>query len=186
MTSTWVAACADGIPYWDTGAPDSAPWRLGSRASDPFNDRTGRQLRCRDCVAGTPRLGHFLDGRGEDGTRSSGRTQVADALFDPSGPFLSQAESSRIAVALGLSLAERLGPCAPGAPHHDRAKGDYHAVSRCMFSASHRINPTDILWTIACRPLIATPLQRQGAAAPCGRHTGGAREWSGDFTRSGS
>ena len=34
------AACADGVPYWDTGAPGLAAlgdW--GSRPSDPFNDR---------------------------------------------------------------------------------------------------------------------------------------------------
>ena len=35
-----VAACADGVPYWDTGAPGlSALGDWGAAPSDPFNDR---------------------------------------------------------------------------------------------------------------------------------------------------
>ena len=89
------AACADGIPYWDTGAPglrDLGDW--GSRASDPFNDREPIDSSAAAIAAqGLLRLGHFLSDAGQDGTRyTQAGLRVADTLFDPSGPYLVQAE----------------------------------------------------------------------------------------------
>ena len=63
------AACADGIPYWDTGAPGlSALGDWGNRASDPFNDREPVDSSAAAIGAqGLLRFGRFLQQRGDDG-----------------------------------------------------------------------------------------------------------------------
>jgi unsaturated chondroitin disaccharide hydrolase len=88
------AACADGVPYWDTGAPGLAAlgdW--GGRPADPFNHREPVDSSAAAIAAqGLLRLGRLLHRRGEDGTRYwQAGLRVAETLFDPSGPYLSQA-----------------------------------------------------------------------------------------------
>jgi hypothetical protein len=88
-----TAACADGVPYWDTGAPGLAAipdW--GNRAADPFNDREPVDSSAAAIAAqGLLRLGAVLERRGDAGSRySQAGLRVADALFDPDGPYLSQ------------------------------------------------------------------------------------------------
>ncbi len=65
----------DGIPYWDTGAPDL--WRLGDyldRPAEVFNDWEPVDSSAAAIAAqGLLRLGHYLQGKGE----CAGR----DALF---------------------------------------------------------------------------------------------------------
>ncbi len=84
-------ACTDGIPMWDTGAPDL--YRLGSyqdRAADPFNlwepvDSSAAAI----AAQGLIRLGNYLSGKkNKEGQkyRQAGLT-VADTLF--SEPYLS-------------------------------------------------------------------------------------------------
>jgi hypothetical protein len=85
-------SCADGIPMWDTGAPNLH--RLGdclSRAADPFNrwepvDSSAAVI----AAQGLLRLGNFLlvNGERKSGTRyrQAGLT-IAAALFDE--PYLS-------------------------------------------------------------------------------------------------
>jgi hypothetical protein len=87
------AACADGIPYWDTGAPGLAAladW--GNRAADPFNDREPVDSSAAAIAAqGLLRFGHFLEGRGEDGSRyTQAGLRVLDTLLDEAGPYLSR------------------------------------------------------------------------------------------------
>ena len=87
------AACADGVPYWDTGAPGlSALGDWGSRVSDPFNDREPVDSSAAAIAAqGLLRLGSFLTRRGENGSRYwQAGLRVADTLFDDAGPYLSQ------------------------------------------------------------------------------------------------
>jgi unsaturated chondroitin disaccharide hydrolase len=86
------AACADGVPYWDTGAPGlSALGDWGSRPADPFNDREPVDSSAAAIAAqGLLRLGAFLDRRGENGTRYwQAGLQVAHTLFDQTGPYVS-------------------------------------------------------------------------------------------------
>jgi hypothetical protein len=84
------AAAADGIPYWDTGAPGlSALGDWGSRASDPFNDHEPVDSSAAAIGAqGLLRLGHWLSSRGEDGSRyEQAGLHVLDTLCTE--PYLS-------------------------------------------------------------------------------------------------
>jgi len=78
---------ADGIPYWDTGAPglvQLGDWR--SRPADPFNayepvDSSAAAIACQGLI----RLGHWLEARGElAGTeyRLAGLTTLKTLLGD--------------------------------------------------------------------------------------------------------
>lgn len=86
------AAAADGIPYWDTGAPGlGALGAWGDRAADPFNDHEPVDSSAAAIAAqGLLRLGHYLSARGEDGKRyEQAGLRVLDTLLDESGPYLS-------------------------------------------------------------------------------------------------
>lgn len=86
------AAAADGIPYWDTGAPGlTALGAWGERAADPFNDHEPVDSSAAAIAAqGLLRLGHYLNARGEDGARyEQAGLRVLDTLLDDSGPYLS-------------------------------------------------------------------------------------------------
>ena len=86
------AAAADGIPYWDTGAPGlAALGAWGERAADPFNDHEPVDSSAAAIAAqGLLRLGHYLNARGEDGARyEQAGLRVLDTLLDESGPYLS-------------------------------------------------------------------------------------------------
>jgi hypothetical protein len=87
------AACADGVPYWDTGAPGLAA--LGDwagRPADPFNDREPVDSSAAAIAAqGLLRLGRLLDLRAEDGSRYwQAGLRTVHTLFDEGGPYLSQ------------------------------------------------------------------------------------------------
>jgi hypothetical protein len=82
---------ADGIPYWDAGAPGLAAlgdWR--DRPADPFNDREPVDSSAAAIGAqGLLRLARILAARGEDGDRyEQAGLQVLATLFDERGPYL--------------------------------------------------------------------------------------------------
>jgi unsaturated chondroitin disaccharide hydrolase len=81
------AAAADGIPYWDTGAPGlQALGDWGSRRADPFNDREPVDSSAAAIAAqGLLRLGRILSARGENGERyhQAGLVVVESLLDDP-------------------------------------------------------------------------------------------------------
>lgn len=88
------AAAADGVPYWDTGAPGlAALGAWGERAADPFNDHEPVDSSAAAIAAqGLLRLGHLLARRGEDGARyEQAGLRVLETLLDDGGPYLSTA-----------------------------------------------------------------------------------------------
>jgi len=88
-----TAAAADGVPYWDTGAPGLAAlgdW--GARPADPFNDEEPVDSSAAAIAAqGLLRLACVLIHRGKDGARyQQGGLRVLDSLLDEGGPYLSR------------------------------------------------------------------------------------------------
>jgi unsaturated chondroitin disaccharide hydrolase len=87
------AAAADGVPYWDTGAPGLSKlgdWRAG--AADPFNDHEPVDSSAAAIAAqGLLRLGRMLANRGQDASRyEQGGLCVLDTLLGE--PYLSTDE----------------------------------------------------------------------------------------------
>ena len=87
-----TAACADGIPYWDTGAPGlAALGEWNERPADPFNayepvDSSAAAI----AAQGLLRLGRVLTRRGEAGERyTQTGLVVLRTLLDDAAPYLS-------------------------------------------------------------------------------------------------
>jgi rhamnogalacturonyl hydrolase YesR len=88
------AAAADGVPYWDTGAPGLAALRgWPDRPADPFNPHEPVDSSAAAIAAqGLVRLGRWLEGRGADGSRyTQAGLGVLATLLDGSGPYLARA-----------------------------------------------------------------------------------------------
>jgi unsaturated chondroitin disaccharide hydrolase len=88
------AAAADGIPYWDTGAPGLALLKdWPQRPADPFNEHEPVDSSAAAIAAqGLIRLGRVLSARGhnEEGARyEQAGLHVLDTLLDDGGPYLS-------------------------------------------------------------------------------------------------
>ncbi|MEP6592931.1 MAG: glycosyl hydrolase, partial [Acidobacteriota bacterium] len=88
-------AAADGVPYWDAGAPGLAAlgdW--GGRPADPYNDHEPVDSSAAAIAAqGLLRLGQVLSRRGD--TLGASRyeqagLQVLATLFDPDGAYISR------------------------------------------------------------------------------------------------
>jgi unsaturated chondroitin disaccharide hydrolase len=134
------AACTDGVPYWDTGAPRLAAlgdW--GSRAADPFNDREPVDSSAAAIAAqGLLRLGHVLESREEDGSRyTQAGLRVLDTLLDEGGPYLSRDASHQ-----GLLLHSVYHwpngwdhvPAGAKTPRGESSQwGDYHAREAALY-----------------------------------------------------
>jgi unsaturated chondroitin disaccharide hydrolase len=85
-------SAADGIPYWDTGAPGLSnldAW--AERPADPFNDHEPVDSSAAAIAAqALLRLGRALAARGEDGMRhEQAGLQILETLLEESGPYLS-------------------------------------------------------------------------------------------------
>ena len=134
------AACADGVPYWDTGAPGlSALGDWDTRPADPFNDREPVDSSAAAIAAqGLLRLGAFLDRRGESGTRYwQAGLQVAHTLFDATGPYLST-NASHQGLLLHSVYHRPNGwdhvPAGAGVPRGESSQwGDYHAREVALY-----------------------------------------------------
>ena len=86
------AAAADGIPYWDTGAPGlAALGAWGDRAADPFNDHEPVDSSAAAIAAqGLLRLARVAGARGGDGRRyEQAGFRVLHTLIDDGGQYLS-------------------------------------------------------------------------------------------------
>jgi len=135
-----AAACADGIPYWDTGAPKlSMLGDWGSRPADPFNDDEPVDSSAAAIGAqGLLRLGRFLKTRGQDGARYwQAGLRVADTLFDPAGPYLSQAKSHQGLILHSVYHWPNGWDYVPRGAHVPRGEssqwGDYHAREVALY-----------------------------------------------------
>jgi hypothetical protein len=87
------AAAADGVPYWDTGAPglgELGDW--ASRPADPFNDHEPVDSSAAAIAAqGLLRFARAAARRGSDGTRyEQAGLQVLDTLINETGPYVSR------------------------------------------------------------------------------------------------
>ncbi len=85
------AAAADGVPYWDTGAPGLAAlgdW--GGRAADPFNDHEPVDSSAAAIASqGLLRLARVLAARGEDGAAyEQAGLRTLDTLFNAADVYL--------------------------------------------------------------------------------------------------
>ena len=134
------AACADGVPYWDTGAPGlSALGDWGSRSSDPFNDREPVDSSAAAIGAqGLLRLGRFLQTRGEDGDRyTQAGLRVLDTLFDEAGPYVSRdSEHQGLLLHSVYHWPNGWDHVPPGAktPRGESSQwGDYHAREAALY-----------------------------------------------------
>ena len=134
-------AAADGVPYWDAGAPGlSALGDWSARPADPFNDHEPVDSSAAAIAAqGLLRLGSILRRRGDtDGERyEQAGLRVLDTLLDPSGPYLSTDSSHQ-----GLLLhsvyhwPNRWDYVPPGAstPRGESSQwGDYHVREAALY-----------------------------------------------------
>ncbi len=127
-------SAADGIPYWDTGAPGLeklGDWR--SRAADPFNPQEPVDSSAAAIAAqGLLRLGRYLN----DGRYFRAGLTVLDTLLDE--PYLSTSAAHE-----GLILHsvyhrpngwDRM-PDADGVPRGESSMwGDYHALEAALYA----------------------------------------------------
>ena len=118
------ATAADGVPYWDTGAPGLAAlgdWQ--ERPADPFNDHEPVDSSAAAIGAqGLLRLGRVLGARGADGValRAGRPAGARDAAGRTTAVPQHRSFAPGTAAALDLSPAERLGPRARGLPDSAR------------------------------------------------------------------
>ncbi len=126
-------SAADGIPYWDTGAPNLhklGDW--GSRPADPFNryepvDSSAAAI----AAQGLLRLGRYL---GESRYWNAGLT-VCDALFDE--PYLSSSDEHQGLILHAVYHRPNgwdAAPDADGVPRGEACMwGDYHAREVALY-----------------------------------------------------
>src|SRR5688572_6526731 len=87
------AAAADGVPYWDTGAPglvSLGDW--GSRPADPFNAHEPVDSSAAAIAAqGLLRFARVATARGDSSARyEQAGLRVVESLVDDAGPYLSR------------------------------------------------------------------------------------------------
>jgi unsaturated chondroitin disaccharide hydrolase len=134
-------SAADGIPYWDAGAPGlarMADW--GDRAADPFNEHEPVDSSAAAIAAqGLLRLARVLASeRAQDADRyEQAGLRVLDTLFDDMGPYLSREASHQ-----GLLLhsvyhwpnAWDYVPTGTRTPRGESSQwGDYHAREAALY-----------------------------------------------------
>jgi unsaturated chondroitin disaccharide hydrolase len=134
------AACADGIPYWDTGAPGLAAladW--AERDADPFNDHEPVDSSAAAIGAqGLLRLGRLLTRRRENGERyTQAGLRVLATLFDPTGPYLSQSDDHQGLILHAIYHRPTGWDHVPSGSRIPRGEscqwGDYHAREAALY-----------------------------------------------------
>jgi unsaturated chondroitin disaccharide hydrolase len=133
-------AAADGVPYWDTGAPGLASLRdWGSRPADPFNDVEPVDSSAAAIAAqGLLRFGRFLSRQRQDGARyMQAGLLVLDTLFDPSGPYLSASPGHQGLLLHSIYHRPNGWDHVPSGARTPRGEssmwGDYHAREAALY-----------------------------------------------------
>jgi hypothetical protein len=134
------ATAADGLPYWDTGAPGLAHLdRWQERPADPFNDHEPVDSSAAAIATqGLLRFGRYLSQRGEDGRRyEQAGLRVLAALIDPAGPYLSR-DSGHEGLILHSVYHRPNGwdfePEGASIPRGESSQwGDYHAREAALY-----------------------------------------------------
>jgi unsaturated chondroitin disaccharide hydrolase len=135
-----VAAAADGVPYWDTGAPGLAAlpgWR--ERPADPFNphepvDSSAAVIAAQALL----RLGRYLTRvSGADIRYEQAGLRILETLFDDNGPYLSS-DPSHQGLLLHSVYHRPNGwdyvPPGAGTPRGESSQwGDYHAREVALY-----------------------------------------------------
>jgi unsaturated chondroitin disaccharide hydrolase len=135
------AAAADGIPYWDTGAPGLlALGDWGARPADPFNDKEPVDSSAAAIAAqGLLRLGRFLsDEKKEDGGRyTQAGLRVLDTLLDETGPYVSRDPSHQGLLLHAVYHWPNGWDHVPRGAHTPRGEscqwGDYHLREAALY-----------------------------------------------------
>jgi hypothetical protein len=136
------ATAADGVPYWDAGAPGLAAlgvWK--ERAADPFNDREPVDSSAAAIAAqGLLRLARVLGqrGHGADAQRyEQAGLHVLRVLFDDRGPYLAvDPKHQGLVLHSVYHWPNRWDFVPPGAsvPRGESSQwGDYHAREAALY-----------------------------------------------------
>jgi unsaturated chondroitin disaccharide hydrolase len=135
-------AAADGVPYWDAGAPGlSALPGWGERAADPFNDHEPVDSSAAAIAAqGLLRLSRLLARRGagaDSGRYEQAGLRILDTLFDAAGPYLSvHPDHQGLLLHSVYHWPNRWDYVPPGAstPRGESSQwGDYHAREAALY-----------------------------------------------------
>jgi unsaturated chondroitin disaccharide hydrolase len=133
-------AAADGVPYWDAGAPGLAALdRWGDRPADPFNNHEPVDSSAAAIGAqGLLRLARIEARSGGDGTRyEQAGLGVLAALFDDAGPYLStDADHQGLLLHSVYHWPNAWDYVPPGAstPRGESSQwGDYHAREAALY-----------------------------------------------------
>jgi unsaturated chondroitin disaccharide hydrolase len=134
------AACADGIPYWDTGAPGLvALGDWAARDADPFNDHEPVDSSAAAIAAqALLRLGHLLTRRGEEGGRyMQAGLRVLATLLNSAGPYLSQSDDHQGLILHSIYHRPNGWDYVPAGSRIPRGEssqwGDYHAREAALY-----------------------------------------------------
>ena len=137
-----AASAADGVPYWDAGAPGlDALGDWHERPADPFNDREPVDSSAAAIAAqGLLRLAHVLKHRGyhADALRyEQAGLHVLRVLFDERGPYLAvEPQHQGLLLHSVYHWPNRWDYVPPGAsvPRGESSQwGDYHAREAALY-----------------------------------------------------
>jgi unsaturated chondroitin disaccharide hydrolase len=135
-------AAADGVPYWDAGAPGlSLMPGWGDRAADPFNDHEPVDSSAAAIAAqGLLRLARVLSAAGDEDAASrydQAGLRTAATLFDDNGPYLSGAASHQGLLLHSVYHWPNRWDYVPESARTPRGEssqwGDYHARELALY-----------------------------------------------------
>jgi len=133
-------AAADGVPYWDTGAPGLAAMQdWGAGAADPFNHHEPVDSSAAAIAAqGLLRLARVVTARGGDGQRyEQAGLRALETLIDEGGPYLSAAATHQGLLLHSIYHRPNGWDHVPAGSRIPRGEssmwGDYHLLEAALY-----------------------------------------------------